>query len=78
VGKITVVGDESINTSDFKRHLLLGEGGLYNPEMVSLSIQFLNQMRVYKPISESDVQSRIDDTRNTVDLVFHLSLLRKP
>ncbi len=77
VGKITVVGDESINTLDFKRHLLVSEGGLFNPEMVPLSLQFLNQMRVYRPISDSDVEIRIDDEKSLVDLIFHVSLLRK-
>jgi len=78
VGKITVVGDESINRANFKRHLLVGEGGLYNPELISLSIQFLNQMNVYRPISDSDVEIKIDDAKSTVDLIFHLALLRKP
>lgn len=77
VGKITIVGDESINRPDFKRHLLLGEGGLYNPEMVSLSLQFLNQMDVYRSITESDVEIKIDDASRLVDLTFHLILLRK-
>jgi outer membrane protein insertion porin family len=78
VGLITLAGDESIDRADFKRHLLLGEGGLYNPEMLSLSLQFLNQMNVYRPMSESDVELKIDDERSTVDLIFHLFLLRKP
>lgn len=78
VGKITVVGDESINRADFKRHLLVGEGGLYNPELIYLSIQFLNQMNIYRPISDSDIEIKIDDAKGTVDLIFHLALLRKP
>ena len=78
VGKITVEGDEAINRSDFKRRLLVGEGGLYNPQLVSISIQFLNQTNVYRPISESDVEIKIDDAKSTVDLTFHLTLLRKP
>jgi outer membrane protein assembly factor BamA len=77
VGKISVVGDELINSLDFKRHLLVSEGGLFNPEMVPLSIQFLNRMKVYRPISDSDVEIKIDDQKSTVDLVFHLALLRK-
>ncbi len=77
VGKITVVGDDSINLSEFKRRLLLGEGGLYNPEMLSLSLQFLNQMGTYMPIRESQVEVKIDDARTTVDLTFHVSLRRK-
>jgi outer membrane protein assembly factor BamA len=78
VGKITVIGDEAINRSDFRRHLLLGEGGLYNPELIFISIQFLNRMKVYQPIAESDVETKIDDARRTVDLIFHLALLRSP
>jgi len=78
VGKITLAGDESINRSEFKRLLLLGEGSPYNPELVSLSIQFLNTLRTYRPLSESDVEIRIDDAHSTVDLVFHVALARKP
>ncbi len=78
VGKITVEGDASINPSDVKRHLLVGEGGLFNPEMLSLSLQFLNRMGVFRPISDSDVDVKIDDVRKTVDLVFRLILIQKP
>ena len=77
VGKITLVGDDSINRSEFKRHLLLGEGGLYNPEMLPLSLQFLNQMNLYMPINESQVEVKIDDAQGTVDLVFHVFLRRR-
>jgi outer membrane protein insertion porin family len=77
IGKIEIAGDDSINRSDFKRHLLLGEGGLFNPEMISLSIQFINQMGTYKRISESDVEVKIDDAKATVDLIFHLTSNKK-
>jgi outer membrane protein insertion porin family len=77
VGKITVVGDDSINRVEFKKLLLLGEGGLYNPEMLGLSLHFLNNMRAYKPISQSDVEIRIDDATATVDLILHVTPLRK-
>jgi outer membrane protein insertion porin family len=78
VGSITVNGAESINRADFKRHLLVGEGGLYSPEMLSLSIQFLNQMNLYRPITGSDVEINIDDSKSRVDLVFHLVLRQSP
>lgn len=77
VGKITVIGDESIDQRDIKRRLLLGEGGVYNPEMLSLSIQFLNQMHLYKPISDSDIEIRIDDVKGAVDLILRLTSLRR-
>jgi outer membrane protein insertion porin family len=77
VGKITVVGDESINRSEFKRRLLLSEGGIYNQDNLILSIQFLNQMRLFKPIAFSDVEMMIDDARSTVDLAFHLSPIKQ-
>ncbi len=78
VGKISIVGSESIDAPDFKRHLLVSEGGLFNPEMVYLTVQFLNQMNVYRPISYSDVEIKINDESSTVDLIFHVALLRKP
>jgi outer membrane protein insertion porin family len=78
VGSITVIGDSLIDRSDFKRHLLVGEGGLYNPEMLSLSIQFLNQMNIYQPIKGSDIEIKIDDAKGTVDLAFHLILRQAP
>ena len=68
VGKITVRGNESVNPVEFKRRLLFSEGGIFNPEMLLLSIQFLNQARLYEPISDSDVEVRIDDDIGTVDL----------
>jgi len=77
VGKITVVGDDSINTPDFKKQLLVGEGGLYNPEMLGLTLHFLNNMRAYKTISPSDVEVRMNDTTATVDLIFHVTPLKK-
>jgi outer membrane protein insertion porin family len=75
VGKITIVGDESINRSQFKRRLLLSEGGIYNHDNLILSIQLLNQMHLYEPITFADVEMMIDDAGSTVDLTFHLSLI---
>ena len=74
VGKITIVGDKSVDALQFKRKLLLGEGRLFNPEMLVLSIQYLNRMNVYKPISSSDVRMEIHDDTGTVDLTFHVIL----
>jgi outer membrane protein insertion porin family len=76
-GKISIAGDESINRSEFKKQILLSEGGVYNPELLTLSVAFLNSLRVYRPVSESDVEIRIDDAKSTVDLIFHLVPLRK-
>ena len=76
VGKISVVGDTSIDALDFKRHLLISEGGLFNPEMFGASIQYLNQMQRYRPISQSDVQITIDDDKGTVDLAWRLTKIR--
>jgi outer membrane protein insertion porin family len=77
VRSITVEGDPSINRADFKRHLLVGEGSVYNPEMLSYSLHFLNEMRVFNPISQADVDVKIDDTASVVDLAFRVSLLKK-
>ncbi|MBP1623173.1 MAG: bamA 2 [Acidobacteria bacterium] len=75
VGKITLRGDETVKPAEFKRRLLFSEGGVFNPEMLSLSIQYLNQMRVYKPITGPDVDIRIDDEKGTVDLTLRVASL---
>jgi hypothetical protein len=35
-------------------------------------------MNTYRPISGSDVDVKIDDSKSTVDLVFHLVLNKHP
>ena len=77
VRSITVEGDPSIDRADFKRHLLVGEGSLYNPEMLTYSLHFVNQMRAYNSISQSDVEVKIDDSASVVDLVFRVRPLKK-
>jgi outer membrane protein insertion porin family len=77
IGKIKIAGDASINAAEFKRRILVSEGGLFNPEMLAYSIQFVNDLRIYYPISNSDVEIRIDDKTCTVDLTWHIVLLRK-
>jgi outer membrane protein insertion porin family len=78
VSKITVVGDDSVDGAAFRKLLLVGEGGLYNPQMVSLSLQFLNTLRTYRPLSESDVEVKLDDARATAELVFRVAPMRRP
>jgi outer membrane protein insertion porin family len=77
VGKIIIQGDSSIDVLDFKKRLLVGEGGVYNPEMLSLSLHFINEMRAYRPLSQSEIEVRIDDANHTVDLVFNVHPLKK-
>jgi outer membrane protein insertion porin family len=72
VGKITIIGDESIDPKDVKRHLLFSEGRLFNPEMLTLSIRFLNQQGLYGPISHSDVDISVDEAKNVVDVTLRL------
>jgi VWFA-related protein len=67
-----VLGIPPEDQPSFRRRLLLGEGGVFNPEMIGLSVYFINQMEVYKPISGSDVEVKIDDAKSTVDLVIRL------
>jgi len=74
VGKITLIGDESIDRLQFKKRLLLSEGGIFNPESLITSLRYLNNMRVYKPITSSDVEMVVDEERGVVDLVWRLSL----
>jgi outer membrane protein assembly factor BamA len=68
VGKIAVSGDASVSPMELKRRLLFSEGGIFNPEMLLLSLQFLNETRLYEPIFNSDVAIRIDDDKGLVDL----------
>ena len=77
IGKITVVGDESIDPLEFKRKLLFAEGRLFVPEMLSTSIHYLNEMKIYKAISYSDIQMEVHEEEGTVDLQFHLSLVEQ-
>jgi len=65
VGKITIDGTPP---AGIKRRLMFSEGGIFNPDMLFLSIQYLNQMGLYKPISNSDIGISIDDEKGTVDL----------
>jgi outer membrane protein insertion porin family len=74
IGKITIVGDESIDPLEFKRKLLFGEGRLFVPEMLSTSIHYLNRMKIYKPIAYSDIQMEVHEEEGTVDLEFRVSL----
>ncbi len=79
IGKITLAGgEESISSLDFRRQLLFSEGGVFSPEMVSLSIHYINQMSLYQPITNSDVKVTIDDAKGLVNFVFHLVPLKKP
>jgi len=77
VGKILVRGDGTVDEAAFRKQILLGEGSLYNPEMLSLSLQFINTLRQYLPLTEADVETRIDDEAHKVDLVFKVVALKK-
>jgi outer membrane protein insertion porin family len=72
VGKISIVADPSIDRLQFKRRLLFSEGGVFNREMLSTSIYYINAKHLYKPISNSDVEIAIDDSRGVIDLTWHL------
>jgi outer membrane protein insertion porin family len=74
VGKIAIIAGPSVDPLQFKRRLLVSEGGIFNPEMLSTSIYYINEMRRYKRISISDVDMAMDDSRGIVDLTWHLSL----
>ncbi len=78
IGTITVAGEGAVDALTFKKQILMGEGGLYNPEMLILTIHFLNRLRIYRTVTAADVDVRIDDERGVVDLVFRISPLRRP
>jgi hypothetical protein len=46
--------------------------------MIILSLHFINDMRAYRPLSPSEVEVKIDDDKNTVDLTFHVTPMKKP
>ena len=78
VRRINVAGDPPVDPAAFKRRLLVGEGGVFNPEMLVLSRLFLNQSGLYRPIRESDVQVTIDDASAAVDITIRVSPIGKP
>lgn len=78
VRKISVIGDESVDVTEFRRKILVGEGGVYNPEMVILTLQLLNELRIYKPLTQSDVKIRIDDDAHAVDVEFRVESRQAP
>jgi len=77
VGRISVA-DNAVDPAELRRLLLVGEGGVYNPEMLLTSIQYINMSKRYRPFGPSDVEVRVDDSARTVDLVFHLRPQGKP
>jgi len=78
VRRITIAGLDGPAAQEFRRRLLIGEGMAYNPEMLLLSLQLLNSMGVYRPMSEENVKVTIDDDARLVDLEFNPVPLRKP
>jgi Ca-activated chloride channel family protein len=77
VGRILVEGDSTIDPSEFKRKLLVSEGGLFNSEMLLYSIYFINSLAKYRPISPADVETKVDDAKSTVDLTIRVTPLKK-
>ncbi len=78
VRTITIANLEGQDAQEFRRRLLVGEGMVYNPEMLVMSIQLLNSMGIYRPISEEDVKVNVDDAARSVDLEFHPIPQRRP
>ncbi len=78
VRRISIIGDESVDATEFRKKILVGEGGVYNPEMLTLTLQLLNELGIYKPMTGSDVELKIDDTTRAVDVVFRVSSRRAP
>jgi len=72
IGKITFTGDPSLDLSQVRRRLLFSEGGTFDPEMLSLTVQYLNQMRLYQPLSGSDIGIQINDETGTVNLSLRI------
>jgi len=75
---IIKVANPAVDAAEFKRRLLVSEGGVYDPTMLAYSIQFLNQSRQFKPFGREEIDIQIDDRTRTVDLVFHIVPLKQP
>lgn len=78
VRRITIANLDGPDAQEFRRRLLVGEGLVYNPEMLVMSIQLLNSMGIYRPLSEENVRITIDDAAKSVDLEFTPVPQRKP
>ncbi len=78
VGRIAIEGDESIDRQAFRKLLLIGEGLVYDPQMLGITVQLLNRMRVYQPITHRDVIIDINDESSTVDITLRVALAKKP
>lgn len=78
VHRIAIANLEGTDAQEFRRRLLVGEGMVYNPEMLAMSLQLLNSMAIYRPMSEENVGITIDDAARSVDLEFSPVPLRKP
>jgi outer membrane protein insertion porin family len=77
VGRILLTDPQHFNTAEFKKQLLIAEGSIFDPQMLSHTLHFLNLKRIYEPLSSADVEVRMDDAQNTVDLIFKLTPLKK-
>ncbi len=77
VQQIDVVGLDASAKSDFMRRILVGIDMPYNPEMLTLSLQLLNSMGIYRPMGLGSVKVTIDDDSRTVRLEFHPIPLRR-
>ncbi len=73
VGKINIISGGAVNPLDLKKRLFFSEGGIFNPEMLSLTLQYLNQARIYEPISDSDVDMKMDDENGIVDISLRVT-----
>ncbi|NWG12028.1 MAG: hypothetical protein HXY20_00660 [Acidobacteria bacterium] len=70
VGRIDVAGLDEAAARDFRQRILLTVDTPYNPEMLVLSLQLLNSMRLYRHMSLESVKIDIDDEAGTVRLEF--------
>ncbi len=77
VQQIDVVGLDAAARGDFMRRILVGVDMPYNPEMLTLSLQLLNSMGIYRPMGLGSVKVTIDDDARTVRLEFHPIPLRR-
>jgi outer membrane protein assembly factor BamA len=76
VRRVTITNLEGREAQEFRRRLLVGEGLVYNPEMLVMSLQLLNSMGIYGPMTEESVKVTIDDNSRSVDIEF--SPVRQP
>ncbi len=72
VRRIDIAGNTTVRDRTIRENLLLGEGDIFNFELLEQSIARLNQLGIFKEIKESDFEVRPDKETPEVDIFIRL------